>query len=117
MAPVFFGLPLRAHQTLRRPIHEERSMRLKDKVAIVTGGGSGFGEGICRRFAEEGAKVVVNDINVEGGERVAKAIAASGGRATFVKADVSKDADWASLVRATIDAYGELNVVVNNAGT
>jgi len=92
-------------------------MRLKGKVAIVTGGGSGFGEGISKRFAQEGAKVVVNDINVAGGERVAKEIAAGGGQATFVKADVAKDADWAALVRATLDAYGELNIVINNAGT
>jgi len=92
-------------------------MRLKDKVAIVTGGGSGFGEGICKRFAQEGAKVVVNDINVAGGERVAQEIQGSGGHAIFVKADVAKDADWAGLVKATTDKYGELNIVVNNAGT
>ena len=93
-------------------------MRLKDKVAIVTGGGSGFGEGICKRFAQEGAKVVVNDINVEGGERVAKEISSSGGQATFVKADVAKDADWAALVQARRSMpIGELNIVVNNAGT
>src|SRR5262245_16023577 len=92
-------------------------MRLKDKVAIVTGGASGFGEGICKRFAQEGAKVVVNDINVEGGERVVSEISNRGGRALFVKADVANDADWAALVRATLDAHGELNVVVNNAGT
>ena len=92
-------------------------MRLKSKVAIVTGGGSGFGEGICKRFAEEGGRVIVNDINVEGGERVAKEIAAAGGSAKFVKADVSRDSDWAALVKATFDAYGALNVVINNAGT
>src|SRR4249920_2890735 len=92
-------------------------MRLKDKVAIVTGGGSGFGEGIAKRFAQEGARVIVNDINVEGGERVAKEITGAGGQARFVKSDVSKDADWASLVKATIDAYGKFNIVINNAGT
>ena len=53
-------------------------MRLEQKVAIVTGGGSGFGEGIATRFAQEGCRVIVNDINVEGGERVAKAIKDSG---------------------------------------
>ena len=58
-------------------------MRLKDKIAIVTGAGSGFGEGIAKRFAEEGCKVLVNDINVEGGQRVAKEIIAAGGKAAF----------------------------------
>jgi 3-oxoacyl-[acyl-carrier protein] reductase len=92
-------------------------MRLKDKVAIVTGGGSGFGEGISKRFAQEGAKVIVNDLRAEGGERVANEIARAGGQAKFVKGDVSKDADWAVLVKATLDAHGKLDIVVNNAGT
>jgi 3-oxoacyl-[acyl-carrier protein] reductase len=92
-------------------------MRLKDKVAIVTGGGSGFGEGICKRFAEEGCRVLVNDINAEGGERVAKEIAARGGQARFFRADVSKDPDWAALVKAALDAFGRVHIVVNNAGT
>lgn len=89
-------------------------MRLKDKIAIVTGGGSGFGEGIAKRFAQEGCKVIVNDINAAGGERVAQEI---GAQARFVKGDVSRDADWAGLVKATLDAFGGLNIVVNNAGT
>jgi 3-oxoacyl-[acyl-carrier protein] reductase len=83
-------------------------MRLKGKTAIVTGAGSGFGEGIARRFAQEGAKVVVNDINAQGGERVAREI---GGQ--FVLADVTKGADWAKLVQA---AGAGLDIVVNNAG-
>src|SRR4249920_304908 len=96
---------------------EELKMRLKDKIAIVTGGGSGFGEGISKRFAQEGAKVIVNDLKAEGGERVASEIARTGGQTKFVKGDVSKDADWAALVKATLDAYGKLDIVVNNAGT
>jgi 3-oxoacyl-[acyl-carrier protein] reductase len=79
-------------------------MRLKGKIALVTGAGSGFGAGIARRFAEEGAQVVVNDVNPQG-EKVAKEI---GGR--FVQADVTKSADWARLAR------DELDIVVNNAG-
>ena len=86
-------------------------MRLKDKVAIVTGAGSGFGAGIARRFAQEGAKVVVNDINAEGGARVAREV---GGE--YVQADVTKGADWARLVAAATAKFGKLDVVVNNAG-
>jgi 3-oxoacyl-[acyl-carrier protein] reductase len=92
-------------------------MRLKDKIAIVTGAGSGFGEGIAKRFAQEGSKILVNDINVEGGERVAKEINAAGGKAAFFKADVAKGADWAAMVKFTLDQFGGLTTVVNNAGT
>ena len=82
-------------------------MRLKGKVALVTGAGSGFGAGIARRFAEEGARVVVNDV-APAGEKVAKEI---GGR--FVQGDVTRGADWQKLVR---EAGPELAIVVNNAG-
>lgn len=91
-------------------------MRLNGKVAIVTGAGSGFGEGIAKRFAEQGAKVVVNDINRDGGERVTREVRAAGGSAQFVLADVTRDADWARLAQAAASAYGGLDVVVNNAG-
>jgi len=91
-------------------------MRLKNKVALVTGAGSGFGEGIASRFAEEGAKVMVNDIHVTGAERVAAAIRKSGGTAEFVQADVAVAGDWAAMVRAALGAYGRIDVVVNNAG-
>jgi len=86
-------------------------MRLQDKIAIVTGAGSGFGEGIARRFAQEGAKVLVADINVEGGKRVAGAI-----QGEFVQADVTRAADWARLVQAASAGFGRLDIVVNNAG-
>ena len=82
-------------------------MRLKDKVAIVTGGASGFGAGIARRFAQEGARVVLNDIDARG-ERLAREIGAR-----FVQADVTQAEDWARLVA---EAGEELEIVVNNAG-
>ena len=91
-------------------------MRLKDKVAIITGGGSGFGEGIARRFAAEGARIVVNDINVQGGERVANTIKQHGGSAVFVKADIAKATDVKALVKAALDAFGRVDIMVNNAG-
>ncbi len=91
-------------------------MQLKDKVAIVTGAASGFGEAIAKRFAAEGAKVIVDDINVAGGERVAEEIRKTGGAAQFVKADVTLGADWATLVAAAQAKFGGLDIVVNNAG-
>jgi 3-oxoacyl-[acyl-carrier protein] reductase len=92
-------------------------MRLKDKVAIVTGAGSGFGEGIAKRFAEEGARVLVNDIVAAAAARVAAQIRAAGGEAEPVVADVSKDAEVAAMVQAAFSAFGRLDIVVNNAGT
>lgn len=92
-------------------------MRLQDKVAIVTGAGSGFGEGIARTFAREGAAVIVNDLNREAGERVAAEIAGAGARAAFVYGDVSREEDHVTLLDEAVTRFGQLNVVVNNAGT
>ena len=91
-------------------------MRLEDKVAVVTGGGSGFGRGIAELFAAEGAAVVVADINGAAAEAVAEAILAAGGRATAVQADVTKRAAVASMVACASDNYGRLDILVNNAG-
>jgi 3-oxoacyl-[acyl-carrier protein] reductase len=91
-------------------------MRLSGKVAIVTGAGSGFGQGIAERFAAEGAKVIVNDVNTVGGEKVAADIRGRGGQALFVQADVSKGDQVAALRDATTQAFGGLDIVVNNAG-
>ncbi|MDL1863066.1 SDR family oxidoreductase [Betaproteobacteria bacterium PRO7] len=92
-------------------------MRLQNKVAIVTGGASGFGRGIAERFAEEGCAVIVNDLAREEGERVAAAIRAAGGRAQFAYGDVSKGADVKGLLDAALAHFGRLDIVVNNAGT
>ena len=92
-------------------------MRLRNKIAIVTGAGSGFGEGIAKRYAAEGAKVIVNDIAVANGERVAREIVAAGGQADFCAGDVSSDAVVARLIATTLARFGDLDVIVNNAGT
>jgi len=88
-------------------------MRLNGKVAIITGAGSGFGEGMARRFAAEGARVVVNDIHEANGRRVAGDL---GKAATFVKADVSKATEVKALTAAALSAYGRIDILVNNAG-
>jgi 3-oxoacyl-[acyl-carrier protein] reductase len=92
-------------------------MRLASKVVIVTGAGSGFGRGIAERFAAEGAKVVVNDINVDNGEGTVASIVGDGGTARFCAGDVTRDADVKRLIEFTLTAFGDLDVVVNNAGT
>lgn len=91
-------------------------MRLSGKTAVVTGGGSGFGEGIVRRFAAEGARVVVADIDEAAARRVAGEVAASGGTAIAVRADVSRADDTKRMIAAATQAWGRLDILVNNAG-
>ena len=88
-------------------------MKLKDKVAIVTGAASGFGKGIAELYASEGAKVCVSDINGQGARDVANGI---GERAIHVAADVSQQADVANMVAETVSAFGGVDIMVNNAG-
>ena len=91
-------------------------MRVKDKSIIVTGSGGGIGEGIAKRLAEQGAKVIVNDVNTALGEKVAAEIVAAGGTASFFAADVTRSADMKALVAAALQRHGKLDVMVNNAG-
>lgn len=94
-------------------------MKLKDKVALVTGAGAGIGQAIALRFAREGAKVMVADCNRSpdaSGETTVKMIKDAGGEASFVFADVSRAADTEKMVKATIETYGKLDILVNNAG-
>lgn len=91
-------------------------MRFQDRVAIVTGAGSGIGAATAKRLAAEGARVVAADWNEEGAARVAAEIEAAGGKATALKCDVSKKADAEAAVRKALDAFGGLHVLINNAG-
>lgn len=90
--------------------------RLEGKVALVTGGGSGIGQATALIFAREGAKVVVADITVAGGEETVRQIQATGEQATFVKTDVSQAAEVEALVNKTVETYGQLDCAFNNAG-
>jgi len=89
---------------------------LKDKVAVVSGGGSGIGRATALAYAREGAKVVISDVNEEHGNATVKQIQDLGGDAFFVKSDASKAKDNQELVRAAVEKYGRLDIGFNNAG-
>ncbi len=89
---------------------------LKNKVAIVTGASSGIGKEVALKYASEGAKVVVSDIDEEGGNETVSLIKSQGGEAIFVKADTSKSGDHKALVDETVKKYGGLHIACNNAG-
>jgi 3-oxoacyl-[acyl-carrier protein] reductase len=91
-------------------------MRFNEKIVIVTGAASGFGEAIAKRFAAEGAKVVAADVDAAGGNRVVGAIRDAGGQAVFVRTDVSKAAEVKAMIDAAVAQYGGLDILVNNAG-
>lgn len=89
---------------------------LQDKVAVVTGAASGIGKAIAKLYAQEGAKVIVSDINQDGAEAVAQEIVAAGGQAVAIKTDVAQVTEIESLFKFTLEQYGRLNILVNNAG-
>ena len=92
-------------------------MQLNDKVAIVTGGASGFGASIARLLSQRGAAVMIADLNLDGAERVAAEIRAAGGRAGATACDVASEQAFRGMVARTRDTIGGLHIVVNNAGT
>ncbi|TAK36990.1 MAG: SDR family oxidoreductase [Chloroflexota bacterium] len=92
------------------------SGRLEGKVTVVTGGGSGIGRASALAFAAEGAKVVVADVAAEGGQKTVQLVRQSGGKAIFVKADMSRSEDVKAMVDAAVETYGRLDCAHNNAG-
>ena len=91
-------------------------MRLQDKVALITGGGSGIGRETALLFAREGAALVLADVNDAGGEETAQLVRAAGSQAAYVHADVSRAADCEKMVAAAESSFGKLNILFNNAG-
>lgn len=90
--------------------------RVDGKVALVTGGAGGIGQAIARRLGQEGAKLMVSDLDPRAGAAAAEALARDGLEATFVQHDVAEEASWASATLAAREAYGKLDILVNNAG-
>jgi meso-butanediol dehydrogenase / (S,S)-butanediol dehydrogenase / diacetyl reductase len=95
---------------------EQRKPRFEGKVALITGAASGQGRAAALLFAEEGARVVVSDVNGDGAEEVAGEIKSSGGEAVAVATDVSREVEVKAMIEATIEAFGRLDVLFNNAG-
>jgi 3-oxoacyl-(acyl-carrier-protein) reductase len=89
---------------------------LKDKVALITGGGSGIGEATAQRFADEGAKVVICDVNLESANSVAENIKENGKEAIAIQVDISKKSEVENMISQVIERYGRLDILVNNAG-
>jgi NAD(P)-dependent dehydrogenase (short-subunit alcohol dehydrogenase family) len=91
-------------------------MRLEGKVALITGGASGMGKVASELFAREGARVVLTDVSDEPGVAAAAGITVAGGEALYVHADVSKETDAESMIAATVERFGRLDILYNNAG-
>lgn len=91
-------------------------MRLKDRVAIITGGGSGIGEATALKFSEEGAKVVVADVVMEGANKVVDSVRAAGREAIAVNVDVTKKSDTLALAKQAVEKFGRVDILINNAG-
>ena len=90
--------------------------RLEGRVAIVTGAASGIGKETAKRLVEEGAAVLITDIQVEAGEATVKELTDAGGKAAFCRHDVTSEADWEAAVAKAVEEFGALDIVVNNAG-
>jgi NAD(P)-dependent dehydrogenase (short-subunit alcohol dehydrogenase family) len=90
-------------------------MRLKDKVAIITGGGQGIGREYALRFCKEGAKVVIAEINLENAKKVEKEIVEMGGEALAIKTDVSSENDTQAMAQKTVEKFGKIDILINNA--
>ena len=90
-------------------------MRLKDKVAIITGGGQGLGREYALRFCKEGAKVVIAEINIDNARKVENEIKDMGGEALAIEVDVSKWEDTKNMAEKTLDTFGKIDVLINNA--
>ena len=91
-------------------------MRLKGKVAIVTGGAHGMGASECKLFASEGAQVTIADLREEDGRKIEAEISETGGEAMFVQMDVTSEQDWTRTISQTVTRFGKLDILINNAG-
>ena len=92
------------------------SGKMQDKIVVITGSGSGIGREAALIFAREGAKVVVSDVNVAGGDETVSLVKDAGGEATFIQCDVSKGPEVEGLIKGAVDTYGRLDAAFNNAG-
>ena len=92
-------------------------MKLKGKVSIITGAAQGIGYAICSRFAKEGSRVVIADINADNGRKACELVKKDGGDAIVIKADVTKSNEVKNMIQQTIQNFGKLNILVNNVGT